>query len=296
MAANKSTFKTKTIAFIELLRPGWWLACFFIGLTPGMLAIFWNTGSLDDFFQFNTLIWTFGYWASIVGIYSLNDVAGIEEDKIVNPKRPLPSGRVSKNEAIGLGVTLITLGILAWWIAFSNIYSTLIQLGAIGLMIIHPTVFKDNFLLSLAAALIPIGVWIALAPFHPIAIALFLIIFFWEATMDVPENLMHLEGDKKAHRQTWAIRFGPEKFAKFGIVFAVITVACMMWMFILIDMSPVFLIFAILSSLFLIMSQVSIMNDQSPMKMGQSIGMTMLSIFLVNIGLISHSLVYTYVW
>jgi hypothetical protein len=70
----------------------------------------------------------------------------------------------------------------------------------------------------------------------------------------------------------------------------------MMWMFILIGLSPVFLVFAILSSLFLIMSQLSIRNDQSPMKMGQSIGMTMLSIFLVNIGLISRSLLYTYVW
>jgi 4-hydroxybenzoate polyprenyltransferase len=288
--------KDKAIAFIELLRPGWWMACFFIGITPGMLAIFWNTGTLDDFFQFNSLIWAFGYWASIVGVYSLNDVAGIEEDKIVNPKRPLPSGRVSKGEAIGLGVALITFGIIAWWIAFANIYSTLIQLSAIGLMIIHPTVFKDNFLLSLAAALIPIGVWIALAPFHLIVIALFLIIFFWEATMDVPENLMHLEGDKKAHPQTWAIRFGPERFAKVGIIFALITVASMIWLFILLDLSPIFLFFAILSSLFLIMSQLSIMNDQSPMKMGQSIGMTMLSIFLVNIGIISHTIVYTFIW
>jgi 4-hydroxybenzoate polyprenyltransferase len=293
---SEISVKTRTKAYIELLRPGWWMACFFIGLTPGMLAIFWNTGSLDEFFQFNTIIWAFGYWASIVGIYSLNDVAGIEEDKIVNPKRPLPSGRVTKKGAIGLGIALISFGVLAWWIAFFNIYSSLIQISAIILMIIHPTVFKDNFLLSLAAAMIPIGVWIALAPFHPIAIALFLIIFFWEATMDVPENLMHLEGDKKAHPHTWAIRFGPKRFAKFGIYFAMITVVCMMWMFILIGLSPVFLIFAILSSMFLIMSQLSIRKDQSPMKMGQSIGMTMLSIFLVNIGLISHSLIYTYVW
>jgi 4-hydroxybenzoate polyprenyltransferase len=295
MSENANDLRTRTKASIELLRPGWWLACFFIGLTPGLLAL-WSIDSVHEFFQFNTVIWAFGYWASIVGVYSLNDVAGIEEDKIVNPKRPLPSGRVTKKGAIGLGVTMILLGVMAWWIAFYNIYSTLIQLSAIGLMIVHPTVFKDNFLLSLAAALIPIGVWIALAPFHPIAIALFLIIFFWEATMDVPENLMHLEGDKKVHPQTWAIRFGPKRFAKFGIYFAVITVACMMWLFILIGLSPVFLIFAVLSGLFLIMSQLSIRNDQSPMKMGQSIGMTMLSIFLVNIGLISHSLMYTYIW
>ena len=55
----------KLVAYIELLRPGWWPACFFIGLTPGMLAIFWNSGSLDEFFVVKTLIWALAYWFSI---------------------------------------------------------------------------------------------------------------------------------------------------------------------------------------------------------------------------------------
>ena len=48
---NNSAHSNKLISYIELLRPGWWPACFFIGLTPGMLAILWTTGSLNDFFQ-----------------------------------------------------------------------------------------------------------------------------------------------------------------------------------------------------------------------------------------------------
>ncbi len=65
-----------------------------------MLAIFWVNGSLDEFFQIKTLIWAFAYWASIVGIYVFNDIVGLKEDEIVNPKRPLPSGRIKKNIAL----------------------------------------------------------------------------------------------------------------------------------------------------------------------------------------------------
>jgi len=279
---------------VEILRPGWWLACFFIGLTPGMLAIWWSTGGLDDFFQLRTLLWAFGYWASVVGVYSYNDAVGMEEDAVVNPKRPVPSGRVTKKGALALGAVMVVLGVLAWWLAFGNVVSSALQLASVGLMIVYSQFYKDNVLLSLAAALIPVAVWIAFAPLHPIAIALFVLIFFWEAALDVPENILHLEGDKKAHPHTYAIRLGPERFAKVGWVFAVLTVAAMAWLAYLLDFSVVFLVFAGLSGLILINSQLRIRSDISPMKLGSSLGMVMLSIFLVNIGLIAHALAYSY--
>jgi 4-hydroxybenzoate polyprenyltransferase len=90
----------KLVAYIELLRPGWWPVCFFIGLTPGSLAIFLKSGSLNEFIQLKTVAWAFAYWASIVGIYVLNDLVGIKEDEVINPKRPLPSGRVTKKSSL----------------------------------------------------------------------------------------------------------------------------------------------------------------------------------------------------
>lgn len=291
MGENKNKFKSKTIAFIELLRPGWWLACFFIGLTPGMLAILWDTGSLEEFFQFKTVVWAFAYWASIVGIYIFNDVVGIEEDEIVNKKRPLPSKRIGKSAALSGSFIFLGTGLILWWITFTNIISSMIQIACIFIIAIYSAVYKNNILLGLGAGLIPLGVWLALAPFSMIAVVLFFILFFWELTLDVPENLLHYDGDVKVHPHTFAITLGKEKFAKIGLIFSVPVVFLNLWLFFLLDFSYVFLAFALISGLILIKATTSIRDNLTPLRLGQSLGMVMLSIFLINIGLISHSLI-----
>ena len=284
----------KLVSYIELLRPGWWPSCFFIGLTPGMLAIYGSSNSLDEFIQLKTLIWAFAYWVSIVGIYVFNDLAGIEEDAVVNPKRPLPSGRVTKKTALFFSLILIAIGIGLWWFTFYNPLSSLIQLICIGLIVIYSTKFKNNILLGLGAGLIPVSVWIAFADFHLITVALFLIIFFWELTLDVPENILHFEGDVKIHPQTFAALLGREKFAKIGLIFALPTVTTVLWLFFLINMSYIYLIFAFIGSLALLYSQLSIRNSIEPMHLGRSLGLVMFSIFMINIGIILHTIVQTY--
>jgi 4-hydroxybenzoate polyprenyltransferase len=291
MTEYKNNFKIQTVAFIELLRPGWWLACFFIGLTPGMLAILWHTGSLDEFFQFKTLVWSFAYWASIVGIYAFNDVVGIKEDDVVNNKRPLPSKRINKSAALTGSFIFLAIGVILWWITFTNIVSSFIQIACIVIIAIYSAVYKNNILLGLGAGLIPIGVWLALAPFNIIAVVLFFILFFWELTLDVPENLLHYDGDVKVHPHTFAITIGKEKFARIGLIFSVPVVLFSLWLFYLLEFSIVFLIFSIIAGLVLIKATTSIRDNLTPLRLGQSLGMVMLSMFLFNIGLISHSVI-----
>jgi 4-hydroxybenzoate polyprenyltransferase len=279
--------------YIEILRPGWWPACFFIGLTPGMLAIFWSTGSLNEFFQWTTLLWAFAYWISIVGIYVFNDVVGEKEDEIINPKRPVPAGAVGIQSGLIYSAILLTIGIVIWWFMFRNPLSSGIQLMCIALIAVYSAVYKNNILLGLGAGLIPVGVWIAFAPFHTMTIALFLIVLFWEMSLDVPENLLHYEGDIRIHPHTFAISLGREKFAQIGLTFAIPAVVASIWLFILLDMSLLFLVFALLASLALIFGINSIRNNLSPMSLGRSLGMTMLFIILINLGTISHTIVYS---
>jgi 4-hydroxybenzoate polyprenyltransferase len=285
------TQNQKIKGYLELLRPGWWLACFFIGLTPGILAIYWHTDSLDEFFQFKTIIWAFAYWASIVGIYVFNDMVGDEEDSIINPKRPIPAKVVSQKEAGILSVIFIGLGVGLWWFTFQNPLSTLVQITCIALIAIYSAVYKNNILLGLGAGLIPVGVWIALAPFSMITVALFFLVFFWEMTLDVPENLLHYEGDLKSHPHTFAITMGREKFAQIGLIFAIPTVAVSIWLFILLEFSFVFLFFAVIAGLFLLHGINSIRDNLKPMYLGRSLGLAMLFIFIINIGLITHTLI-----
>ena len=286
--------KKKLLGYIELLRPGWWPACFFIGLTPGMLAIYTNSGSLDEFIQLKTFAWAFAYWASIVGIYVFNDLVGIEEDAVINPKRPLPSGRVTKKGALILSLLLLAIGIAIWWFSFENPLSTLIQLSCIGLIAIYSSVYKNNLLLGLGAGLIPIGVWIAFAPFSLVTVTLFLLLFFWELTLDVPENILHFEGDVKIHPQTFAVMLGRERFAKIGLIFALPTVFATLWLFFHLNMSYVYLIFALIGSLSLFYSQFSIRNTIAPVNLGRSLGLVMFSIFIINIGIITYTIIQSY--
>jgi 4-hydroxybenzoate polyprenyltransferase len=286
--------ESKLKAYIEILRPGWWLACFLIGFTPGVLAIFYVNGSLNELLQIKTLIWTLGYWSSVVGIYVFNDYVGLGEDKIVNPKRPLPSKRITENGAVGYSIVLLAIGLTLWWIAFTNVYSSLIQIACIGIMVVYSAKYKNNILLGLAAGLIPVGVWIALAPFNSITIALFLIVFFWELSLDVPENILHYEGDVKYHPHTFAASIGREKFARIGLIFPIPAVIATFWLFSLLDMSIVFLIFALIASIALLSGINSIRENLAPMMLGRALGMTMFFILLVNIGTISHTIVYTF--
>jgi len=289
-----SNIKKKIVAYIELLRPGWWPACFFIGLTPGMLSIYTNNGSLNEFIQLKTVIWAFAYWASIVGIYVFNDVVGIEEDAVVNPKRPLPSGGATKKTALIFSLIILTIGIVFWWYSFNNLLSSIIQLTCIGIIAIYSALYKNNILLGLGAGLIPVGIWIAFAPISTITVVLFLLIFFWELTLDVPENILHFDGDVKIHPQTFATLLGRERLAKIGILFAITMVVIVLWLFVLLAFSYIYLFFGVIGSLSILYSQLSIRKNIKPMHLGRSLGLVMFSIFMINIGIIAYTIVETY--
>jgi len=284
------TRKEKIKAYIEILRPGWWLACFFIGLTPGILAIHWrDDGSLDAFWEMKTIFWSLGYWASVVGMYVFNDMVGKEEDEINNPNRPIPSGKITTKEASVYSTVLLVIGVCLFWIAFEDPIASLLQLACIGLIIVHSHFLKVNVILGLAAALIPVAIWIGLADFSWIVVALFFLVFFWELALDVPENILHFEGDFKAHPHTMAILLGKEKLASIGIYFAIAAIVSSFWLAYLLDISvrnkAIYLTFAIIGAIAILNGTQSIRKNIQPMMLGKSTGLAMLFILLNNIGL-----------
>lgn len=282
--------KEKIKAYIEILRPGWWLACFFIGLTPGMLAIHWRYNSLDEFYQFKTIMWSLAYWVTVVGMYVYNDIVGYEEDLINNPKRPIPSGRLSKQEASVYSVVLLGIGVALFWITFADPLASLVQLMCVALIVIHSNYLKINIILGLGAALIPVAIWLALASFSWIMVALFLLVFFWELTLDVPENILHYEGDLKAHPHTMAILIGKEKLANIGIYFAIAAIASSLWLVSLLDYSFVYLAFVACGGMAILNGTISIRFSIQPMVLGKSLGLAMLFILLNNIGLMLYTI------
>lgn len=120
---------------------------------------------------------------STIGLYGggivFNDIFDLELDKIERPERVIPSGKVSKNNAIIFGISLLSIGILA---AFLN--STLSGLIALFIAICalyydkygkHFTVFGPinmglcrgaNLILgvSIIEAAVPIWWWLGIIP------------------------------------------------------------------------------------------------------------------------------------
>jgi decaprenyl-phosphate phosphoribosyltransferase len=78
------------------------------------------------------------------GIYTINAITDLEKDAKHPLKchRPLPSGRISKNRAIGLAATLITLGLI---IGFGYFGPTIgvIYLGFIGINLFYSLVARE---------------------------------------------------------------------------------------------------------------------------------------------------------
>lgn len=282
--------KEKIKAYIEILRPGWWLACFFIGLTPGMLAIHWRYGSLDEFYQFKSVMWSIAYWITVVGMYVYNDLVGKEEDAINNPNRPIPAGIISQMEASVYSIILVGIGVALFWVTFLDPLASLLQLACIVFIVIHSQIFKANIFLGLGAAFIPLSIWMALADFSWIMVTLAFLVFFWELTLDVPENILHYEGDLKAHPHTMAILIGREKLAKIGIYFAAAAIASSLWLVYLLDFSIIYLAFAVISGAILLNGMNSIRDTIQPMMHGKALGITMLFILLNNIGLMLYTI------
>lgn len=85
----------------------------------------------------------------------VNDIIDLESDKINHPNRPLPKGLVTKNEAIGITITLLILPlILSAFVSFTHIILTLIPLFLLFLyaQYLKQTPLFGNILVSVLVA------------------------------------------------------------------------------------------------------------------------------------------------
>lgn len=91
-------------AVLELMRPKQWIKNFFVFAAIVFSGNFFNTGVL-----MNNILTFILFCFTSSSIYILNDVVDIEKDRC-HPdkrKRPLPSGRVSKNIAIMMDIFIV---------------------------------------------------------------------------------------------------------------------------------------------------------------------------------------------
>ena len=187
---------------------------------------------------------------------ALNDIYDFEIDFVNRPDRPLPSGRISLNNAkIATGITMISsilsIALCYWLISESSpsegldvsewYPSLIIWITALILLINYEFPFglrlKDKGLpgnISISFSVGLVGVFGASAVFEPFsekAWSLFFVGIFYNTSREIIKDVQDMEGDEG--RNTLAMRIGPENAR---------TVA---WMVSILAMASVLLPFAV---------------------------------------------------
>jgi geranylgeranylglycerol-phosphate geranylgeranyltransferase len=166
---------------------------------------------------------------------ALNDYFDFEIDKVNKPNRPLPSGRISKSDALMFSMSLFLLGVA---LAKSVNFFTLVLAAANSiLLIIYARHSKKLFLLSnimisyLVASVFVYGIlsiWDPSKPFdlgsYRLAWILAACSFFMTLSREIIKDIEDVEGDKKMYARTLPIVYGSGRSRVVASVFAVAAV------------------------------------------------------------------------
>lgn len=159
---------------------------------------------------------------------AINDFFDVEIDKINKPHRPIPSGRISKSDAMMLSLSLFMISIaLAKYI---NFYALLIALINSIILIVYAKYSKRLLLVSnmgvsyLVASIFIFGV-VATDAFDAGEIKIISIItacaFLMTFSREIIKDIEDMEGDSRKYSVTLPIRIGVEKSRKIAEIFAV---------------------------------------------------------------------------
>ncbi|MBN2279801.1 MAG: geranylgeranylglycerol-phosphate geranylgeranyltransferase [Candidatus Marinimicrobia bacterium] len=159
---------------------------------------------------------------------AINDYFDAEIDQINRPGRPIPSGRLTKQEVMLFSALSFSAGIMAF-IPIATTISTLILVINLVLLILYtpmlkPTAFWGNLTVSYllgSTFLFSAEIFGELQKGTIPAILAFL----FNLARELIKDMEDLEGDRKNHLRTLPIMIGPESSKKISALFIVIILA-----------------------------------------------------------------------
>jgi geranylgeranylglycerol-phosphate geranylgeranyltransferase len=255
-------FNQKTKAFIRLIRPDLSLAAGICVVAGQILA----AGKLPPL-AVGLLGFITGFALSGSAII-LNDYFDYEVDLINAPERPLPSGAVSRLEALVFTVVVTIAGLAAAWSLGMDALVVSIIFWIIGFL--YNWHYKQSGLVGNLMVCASVGITFILGamtvhdPWNRIVWTFSLIAFFFDLGEEIAGDAMDMEGDKKRGSRSIALLKG-KRFA------LRITMAC--WLLvILIGLIPVilgwlgvtYLIFILFMDALIVYSGVMLWRSQDP--------------------------------
>jgi geranylgeranylglycerol-phosphate geranylgeranyltransferase len=199
--------KEKLLSYIKIIRPINFLITFFSAVVASIICV---EGSLPMIKVILASV-AAGLTASTGNI--INDIFDIEIDKFNRPERPLPSEKISRNEAFTIYFIFIILSLILSW--FVNVQAFLIVAVTTLLLFLYSKYLKKiplagNFLVAFLTGLVFIyGGVVVENPTAAIIPALFA--FLINLIREIVKDMEDVEGDKKAGVITFPIKFGFQK-------------------------------------------------------------------------------------
>jgi len=201
--------------FVALIRPFTLIAPVIVGFFGSLICLkgeFWNHWLEVVYVTFTLMM------CQAVG-QVVNQACGVDEDRINKPYRPIPSGRVTVEEAYGLAFLLILISLwrgftisltFGFWICLVLFFAVFYNLKPFQA---RKYVWINLLWMSVSRGLLPfIVVWSAFkSPFELKPWLLGSIAFLWVFAFQPTKDFTDVEGDKKFGIRTLPVVYGLER-------------------------------------------------------------------------------------
>lgn len=263
----------KVRAHLELLDPVTWISVFPC-LAAGVMSSGAMRGTVHDYFLLFAIFLMFGPLGTGFS-QSVNDCFDLELDRVNEPSRPIPSGRLSEKEGLWNSIIalLLAMGIgVFFWLHIGGVRGLVILISImVALFVAYiysapPLKLKKNIMASAPA----VGFSYGLAPFlsanalfgdiRPEALWLASLNFFMAVALIILNDFKSAEGDKEGGLKSLTVMIGARNtflvsFLIIDVVFSLLAYLSFQWGF----QAPA--VFVVIGLLLNVAIQVQLLRD-----------------------------------
>jgi bacteriochlorophyll c synthase len=248
-AAARIGFIDKVRAHLELLDPVTWLSCYPC-LAAGVMASGGMQPTLRDYILLFAIFMMFGPFGTGFS-QSVNDYFDLDLDRVNEPTRPIPSGRLTEKEGLLNSIVALLLAIVCGFLIFREIGGTrgmVILISILSALVVAylysapPFKLKKNILTSAPAVGFSYGFVTFISAnalfsdIRPEAIWLASLNFFMAVALIILNDFKSAAGDKKGGLKSLTVMIGARNtflvsFVIVDLVFGVLAYLSYTWGF-----------------------------------------------------------------
>ncbi len=254
---------SKLGGYLRLMRPA---NCLMMGIAVIVGASLASPRSLNIYWRNLIYGFTTGFTLTAASM-TINDYHDREIDAVNEPSRPIPSGLIGLEEAIGFAFILTTIGFAVAYL--TNIFCVIVAIIAWIVFLIYTVVGKrsglpGNLLVSTCVSIPFVYGSLALVNAVEPKVLIFASMAFLSNTgREITKGIVDIEGDEMGNVKTVAVRYGTRNaaFAAATFYLAAVLLSPVPWLLKLVSLW--FIPFVAVTDLGLLASSFALLKDTS---------------------------------